>query len=112
MTHVDCADKKSRDEIMESLHQRLGKGWKMQEVEHTRLRAAALPLSAGVILLVLCFGLYLVTAGTGESASFLQFFRQPVTVALSLLIVAACLGWMAVRVRTPPVLLTIAPAAK
>lgn len=96
-TRVALADAKARDEMMDVLHERLGRGWKMQEVEESRLAAAAWPLFACCFLLFVC--------------AFEFFFITPVPVAvlvISLILLAGCAGDLVFRLRKPPVFLTIA----
>jgi hypothetical protein len=97
-TTICCADFAARDAILEALHERLGKGWKLQETEASRLRAATLPLFTGSIVFVLSVGL--------------SFFNPFVASIVVLLGLASCGPWLVARVRTPPVLLTIIPAKK
>jgi len=99
---IACADTKARDEIMDVLHERLGKGWRMQETEQSRLRAAALPLAACAILLLL---------GVYEVFFFGGMPWLPVVILIPATFVI-CAAWLVARVHTPPVLLTIARAPK
>lgn len=123
-THIDCASLKARDEILAALHERLGEDCDDKTVAFGRLRAAALPLYIGGILLFLCFCLYMIATGrdrggnggggVGGLPELIFSILLNVVGPTGTLIVAAvatvlCLVWLFLRVKSPPIVRTLKP---
>lgn len=122
-----CADKEARNQIMEALRGRLGPEWKSAEVHYPRWRAALLPAGVGGCLLILSFAMYMAASGHDEPGDarrprlgakrkfmgyIVDLLGPTVTLILGLLLLTACVGWLFVRVRTPPIMWTLTPARK
>jgi len=123
-TNIHCESKEARDEIIDALKERLGEDWDEQTVEFSRLRAAALPLYTGAILLFLCFCLYMIATGQDRGGGgggglldlkqviflvLLYVFGATGTLIIAVIITALVFVWLYFRVRTPPVMLTLSP---
>jgi DNA-directed RNA polymerase subunit RPC12/RpoP len=121
-----CADKDSRDELMEALEDRLG--WKSQVIEVGRLKASLAPLAViGIFgFITFCFIMAAIQPESGGGgtkvvrtnwlgAIFVWVFNifGPVGVALlgSPFVIGGVV-WLVMRLRKPPLLLTLAPGRR
>lgn len=128
-TTISCHDRQTRDEIMDALHERLGKNWKREEIEYGRLKAALAPLGLTALFGFICFCMFMAAIGADEGGSgtrvvrvrgglaalfyaCLKFLGPIPTLLLGLVFVAGGLVWLGMRLHTPPIMLTLRPRKK
>ena len=120
-----CADKDSRDELMEALEERLG--WKSQVIEVGRLKASLAPLAMiGIFgFMTICFVMAAIQPESGGGprvirtnwlgAIFVWVFNIFGPVGVVLLGSPFVIGgvvWLVMRLRKPPLLLTLMPGRR
>jgi DNA-directed RNA polymerase subunit RPC12/RpoP len=118
-----CADKDSRDELMESLEERLG--WKREVIEVGRLSASLAPLAViGIFgFITFCFVMAATqpdSSGGGSKVVRTNFlglifvwiyniFGPIGVVLLGSPFVIGGIVWLVMRLRKPPIMLTLTP---
>jgi hypothetical protein len=122
--NIHCADDDSRHEIIDVLQERLGPGWRRDEVEYTRLRAMLAPLGfiAFFAFLTFCFYKALTSPSEGSGGKVVRTniigaifvwvanLLGPVGVIVlgSVFIIGGCV-WLVMRLQKPPIMLTLKP---
>lgn len=128
-TNIHCHDRQTRDEIMAALYERLGEGWKREEVEYSRFKASLAPLGVTAVFAFVCFCMFMAAIGEDEGSgrtrvvrvrgglqalfyACLKFLGPIPTLLLGLVFVSGGLVWLGFRLHTPPIMLTLKPRKK